>query len=120
MSRALRLRCPACGARGVLVHWLEFRAACPACGQPVERAEEGHYLGSLLLNFIVAELALALVAGVVIVATWPRVPWNAVLYGGAVLMVAGPFALYPFSKLVWLALDLWIQPEDEGLRARRP
>ncbi len=64
------------------------------CGQPLERSEEGYYLGALLLNLVVAELvSAALVLGVVF-ATWPAPPWGLVLYGGAALaLVAAVFVL---------------------------
>jgi hypothetical protein len=77
----------------------------------VDRPEEGYYLGALLLNLVAAELALAAAALAVILATWPDVPWSALMYGGAVLMVAAPMLLYPFAKLIWLAVDLRIQPD---------
>ena len=110
LGRALTLRCPRCGARGIFLSWLHPRAACPTCGQPLERAEEGYYLGSLLVNLVIAELLpLATVVGV-LVATLPHPPWNLLLYGGAALAIASPFAFYPFSKLLWLALDQFIQP----------
>ena len=32
VGRALRLRCPNCGGRGVLRHWLQTRSTCPHCG----------------------------------------------------------------------------------------
>lgn len=56
----------------------------------------------------------------VLLATWPHPPWNLLLYGGAALAVVSPFAFYPFSKLVWLALDQFIQPTiDRTTRAPR-
>ena len=118
LGRALRLRCPVCGTRGLFAGWFRPRPACPTCGQPLERSEEGYYLGALLLNLVVAELALAaLVVGVVLV-TWPTPPWRLVLYGGATLALVTPFLFYPFSKTLWLALDLYFQPEPPEAMAR--
>lgn len=110
LARALRLRCPGCGARGVFQSWLRPRPVCPACGQPIERPEEGYYLGSLLVNLIIAELLpMGVVVGVLL-ATWPHPPWDLLLYGGAALAAVSPFVFFPFSKLVWLAVDQYIQP----------
>lgn len=110
LGRALRMRCPRCGAPGLFQSWLRPKRACPACGQPIERPEEGYYLGSLLLNLIVAELLpLGAMVGVLL-ATWPHPPWDLLLYGGAALAAISPFVFYPFSKLAWLAVDLYIQP----------
>jgi hypothetical protein len=33
-------------------------------------------------------------------------------------MVAAPFLLFPFSKLVWLAFDLTLRPDREGTKGR--
>ena len=46
----------------------------------------------------------------VLLATWPHAPWDLLLYGGVALAVVSPFVFYPFSKLAWLAVDLYIQP----------
>jgi uncharacterized protein (DUF983 family) len=112
LRRALVLRCPVCGTRWLFVHWLKLRPACAECGQSLERLEEGgcHYLGALVLNFAVAESLLALVVLVTILATWPAPPWTLLVYGGVALAVIAPVAFYPFSKLLWLAIDLSIQP----------
>jgi uncharacterized protein (DUF983 family) len=114
LARALGLRCPACGARGVFHSWLRPKPACPACGQPIERPEEGYFLGSLLVNLIIAELLpLGIVVGVLL-ATWPHPPWDLLLYGGAALAAVSPFLFYPFSKLAWLAVDRHIQPSIDA------
>ena len=114
LGRALRLRCPNCGARGLFVHWLRPRPACPVCGQPLERSEEGegHYLGALLLNLVITESLLAVAVLATVLATWPSPPWDLVMYGGAALAVIAPFAFYPFAKLLWLAIDLYIEPQN--------
>jgi hypothetical protein len=77
----------------------------------VDRPEEGYFLGALMLNLVAAELLLAAGALVLVVSTWPDVPWTGVMYGGAVVMVAAPLLLYPFTKLIWLAVDLRLQPD---------
>ncbi len=57
-----------------------------------------------------AELALCAFMLAAIVALWPDVPWDFVLYGGAVLMVIMPLVFYPFSRTIWLAIDLAFRP----------
>lgn len=108
LGRAVRLRCPVCGGSGLFDSWLRPKGACPSCGQPIERSEEGYFLGALLVNLIVAELLPLAAVLTVLGFTWPEPPWNLLLYGGAALAVAAPFAFYPFSKLIWLAVDLTI------------
>lgn len=118
LGRALRLRCPNCGAPGLFESWFRPRPACPVCGQPLERSEEGYYVGALLLNLVIAEVVPAVLILGVALATWPDPPWGLLLYGGAALALAAPFAFYPFSKTLWLAIDLYIQPQSPEGTAR--
>jgi uncharacterized protein (DUF983 family) len=110
LGRAVRLRCPRCGGRGLFQSWLRPKRACPYCGQLIERAEEGYFLGALLVNLVIAEVLPLAIIVVEIIRTWPHSPWNLILYGGAALAALSPFVFYPFSKLIWLAVDLFIQP----------
>jgi uncharacterized protein (DUF983 family) len=112
LMRALRLRCPNCGTKWLFVHWLKPRPACANCGQALERTEEGegHYLGAMVLNFAVTESQLALLVLILILVTWPSPPWDLIIYGGVALAVIAPLAFFPIAKLLWLAIDLYIQP----------
>ena len=114
LARALTLRCPKCGTKWLFVHWLKPRPACANCGQSLERAEEGegHYLGAIVLNFAVTESLLAVLVLVLILLTWPSPPWDLIVYGGIALAVIAPLGFFPFAKLLWLAIDLYIQPEQ--------
>jgi hypothetical protein len=72
----------------------------------------------LLLNLVAAELASAALVVAVVVATWPAPPWRLMLYGGAALALTTPFLFYPFSKTLWLALDLHFQPQPPEAMVR--
>jgi uncharacterized protein (DUF983 family) len=109
-ARALTLRCPHCGARPVLASWLRLRERCPACGLRLERGEHDYFLGGMMFNLVLAEFIFAGVFVAVLVATWPRVPWDAIQVAAPLGMLAAPFVLFPFSKLVWLAFDLMLRP----------
>lgn len=115
LGHALRLRCPACGTRGIVDGWLGDPRTCPGCGLRGDRGEEDYFLGPLLLNLVITELAAAGLVAVAVVLTWPDPPWDAVLWGGVVLAVILPAAGLPFSRLLWLAADLHLRPwgEDE-------
>ena len=80
-GRALRLRCPNCGQGGLFTSWLRMRERCPACGLKLERGEEGYPVGSYMFNIVAAEL-----------------------------IFAAPFAIFPFSKTLFLAFDLLFRP----------
>lgn len=111
IGRALRLRCPRCGAGGILASWFELADACPRCGLDTDRGEEGHFLGAMLLSLVAVELVVAALAALTIVLCWPAVPWTAITVGGVLLAVGMPVAIYPYSRLLWLAVDLHIRPE---------
>jgi uncharacterized protein (DUF983 family) len=110
LGRALRLRCPNCGGRGLLASFFTFEERCPACGLRIERGERDYFVGAYLFNLIAVELILFFcVVGFVFV-TWPEVPWDLLTWVAGALMLAGCFLCYPFAKTTWLAVDLAIRP----------
>lgn len=113
LRRGMMLRCPLCGQRGVRRTYTDFKPSCPRCGLRFDRGEGDYWVGGFLLNFIVAELIVVAAFVGAIAATWPDVPWKAVLYGSLVPAVLGPFLTYPFSRNIWLALDLQFRPPEE-------
>lgn len=111
--RALRLRCPNCAGKPVLVSWFKLRERCPVCGIRVDRGEdEDYYLGGMFFNIILAEVIFVVLFTVVIIALWPRVPWDGIEYALALAMIGAPIVMYPVSRLLWLALDLLLRPPD--------
>lgn len=109
-GRALRLRCPQCGAGALFSGWFRMQPACGSCGLRTERGEQGYIVGAYMFNIVAAELLWALVFLLVLARTWPDPPWDLLLWGGGALMLALPFLLYPFSKTVFLAFDLLFRP----------
>jgi uncharacterized protein (DUF983 family) len=118
IARALRRRCPNCGVDPVMRSWFTISPCCSACGLRFERGrdeEHDYWLGAYMLNFIVTEVVFAVGLLIALLATWPDPPWHLLLYGGGALMVLTPIIFYPFSKSIWLAIDLVFrpaQPED--------
>ena len=109
------MRCPRCGTRGVFVSWFVLRERCPRCGLPLQRGEEHDYwLGGMMFNIVLSEMLAVVIVAIVVLATWPHVPWNAVWFGAIALMVLAPFALFPVSRMVWLAFDLLFRPEPRN------
>ena len=109
-ARALTLRCPNCGSRGILASWFKLVPACPRCRLRPERGESDYFLGGMMFNIALAELVFVIVLIATLAATWPDVPWTLLQYGAPAAMVLAPILLYPFSKLVWLAFDLMLRP----------
>lgn len=93
--------------------------ACPGCGLALERHEEGYQVGAYMFNIAAAELAFVVLLVGVLVATWPDPPWAWLTWGSAAMMVVFPIAFYPFSKTLFLALDLLFHPAT-GQDLRRP
>ncbi|HVE77428.1 MAG TPA: DUF983 domain-containing protein [Gemmatimonadaceae bacterium] len=114
VGRALLLRCPDCGARGILASWLKLRERCPVCGIVLERGESDFFIGAYMINLVVAEMAVAGLLVTVLLATWPDPPWTLLTYGGGALMIVAAAVCYPFAKTLWLAVDLRFRPSRAG------
>jgi uncharacterized protein (DUF983 family) len=112
--RALTLRCPLCGARGVTRRWITVRPRCPRCGLRLDRGEPDYWIGAMLFNLIAAESLFAVGVVVTLLVTWPRPPWDALYWGSIMGMAVLPIVTYPITKLVWLAFDLVFRPPHEG------
>ena len=111
VGRALRRRCPRCGGRDIWRSWFAFRSQCPTCHLELDRGESDHFYGAYLLNFVVAELIPAIAFVIALLVTWPSPPWTALTWGAVILAATAPLFTYPFTKTVWLALDLAFRRE---------
>lgn len=90
-----------------------MKERCPRCGLRFERIE-GHWTGDLGINTVVSfgVLLLTLFAGVF--ATYPDVPTAPLLITAVSVAAVMPFLFFPFSKTIWLALDLMMRPLEPG------
>ena len=114
LGRAITLRCPNCGSRGLLAGWLRMVERCPVCGLRIEREGHDYLTGSVMFNIVLAELLFVIVLVAYLLAVWPRVNWNVLEIAAPLAMAAAPLVLFPFSKLVWLAADLSLRPPRPG------
>jgi uncharacterized protein (DUF983 family) len=112
-ARALRLRCPRCSGRGILASWFKLKAKCPTCGLVLDRGEsEDHWLGAFAINWVVGESIALAIALLVLLLTWPES--TIALWTGIACAALVPVALFPFSRTVWLAIDLAARPVEPG------
>lgn len=119
LGRAIRRRCPNCGGHPIFDGWLRMKDQCPACGLVLNRKESGYSLGGFWLNLLFAEGVTAVIFVTTLVRTWPNPPWTLLQYGLPLLALLTPVVFYPFSKTLFLAIDLAVRPaahEDHGQR----
>lgn len=110
LGRALRRRCPYCGGSGIFQGWFALLDRCPTCGVSYDR-EEGYFLGAYALNLIVAEIIALTLALALIFGTGLRradLIWQEAVAIG--LAVALPILFFPYSRTLWIALDLLLDP----------
>lgn len=112
-GRALLLRCPRCGAGGILQNWFRLKRECPTCGLELDRGESDYWIGGYAVNFVAAELLVVGVLIVVVLASWPDVPWEVVQYGGVALAILVPVLFFPFSRVLWLTWDVMFRPNRD-------
>ena len=108
--RAVRLRCPHCGGKGLFDGFFTLKTHCPTCGLRLERGEGDYFVGAYLFNLIAVELILFFCVCGFVYFTWPDPPWDLITYVTAFLMLSGCVVCYPFSKTTWLAVDMAIRP----------
>ncbi|MBI5158064.1 MAG: DUF983 domain-containing protein [Acidimicrobiia bacterium] len=84
---------------------LRMAETCPGCQHRFER-HEGYWIGAVAIN-TVATLGVFAAAFVgAMVATWPDPPWTAITIGAVILNVIFPIVFYPWSKTIWVALEV--------------
>jgi uncharacterized protein (DUF983 family) len=105
LGRALLRRCPRCGRTGIFSRWFDLPPSCPRCGLALER-EEGYWLGAMAVNLGVTELLFGVLLITWAVLAWPDVPWVWLTVAGLALNAIVPIVFYPFSKTIFLAIDL--------------
>ncbi|MES2304730.1 MAG: DUF983 domain-containing protein [Gemmatimonadota bacterium] len=121
LGRALRLRCPVCGKAPVMASWFKARRACSSCGFHFDRFESGYEVGSLAVNTAVTLVSLVVGIPAAIALSWPSPNYEAITIGTVIVAVLLPFVLFPWSKTLYLALDVSFRvPTDDDFTARPP
>ncbi len=113
LARGCVKHCPVCGQGHLFRRWFTMRERCPGCGLRFERIE-GHWTGDLGINTIVSFGALLITLLVGVFSTYPDVPAGPLLLAAVGVAAVVPFAFFPFSKTIWLALDLMMRPLEAG------
>ena len=109
LGRGVRKRCPRCGAPDIFRSFYSLKERCPNCGYTFER-EEGYWVAAIIINTAVIEaIFFALFIGILVV-TLPDINWQAMLVAGLVTNGVFPFLFFPYSKTLWMAIDLYFHP----------
>ena len=109
IGRGLAKKCPVCGRGKVFESWFKMRDRCPSCGYGFER-EEGYWVGALIVNIAFAEAWFAVLFVTVLLATAPDVAWMPLLVIALVTNGLLPVIFYPYSRSLWMAVDLYFHP----------
>jgi uncharacterized protein (DUF983 family) len=116
-GRAALKRCPRCGAGHLFTGWWTMRERCPSCDLHFEgRPEEGHFLGAITINtgLTAGIIILGLFIYIIVLATGegsgPPV-WFVMATSGALAVIL-PALLYPFTKTIWVATEIWMNRFD--------
>ena len=113
LRRALTLRCPYCGGARAFAGWWTVRERCPNCNVTFER-EEGYFLGAYAINLIVAELLG--VGAVIALLLWSDLSTLAMQIIAVVFVIGLPLFFFPYSRSLWMALDLMVHRPTESPR----
>ena len=95
---------------------------CSVCGFVFNRGNPAYFSGAIFINYLLGAGAAIVAFLILLVATWPAVPWKALAYAapvGALLIVV---LLYPVSKMILLSVDVRMRPitENELIGEQRP
>lgn len=113
LVRGCTRRCPVCGQGHLFRRWFTMCERCPRCDLRFERIE-GHWTGDLGINTIVSFGALLVVLLVGFLAFWPTPPITAIIIAAVIVAGLLPLAFFPFSKTIWLAIDIMMRPIEPG------
>jgi hypothetical protein len=86
---------------------------CPRCAFLFDRFE-GQMIGAVGINTIVTFGALLVTLVVGLVVTSPDIAVVPVLVASLAVAALLPVVFYPFSKTIWIAIDLTMAPLEPG------
>lgn len=109
----LRLRCPHCGRGAVFQSVFTVRDRCAVCGFVFKRGNPAYFSGAIFINYLLGAGATLAVFLILLVVTWPSVPWIVLRYAVPAAAVASILVLNPVSKAILLAVDVRLRPITE-------
>ena len=110
LATVARLRCPNCRRGPVLKGWYRVHERCSSCHFRYERSDENYFAGAAFVHFMLSGFSFAASLLLLLMLSWPTVPWTALTFGTPIAMLFFAVAFYPISKVVWLTADVMLRP----------
>ena len=102
LGRAIRLRCPRCGATKLFSGWFRMAEACAVCGLRFERAQ-GYFVGAIYVNYAVTTIIA--VGGFFVLWGLLGLSTRAQLLVLVPIVLVFPLWFFRYSRSLWLALE---------------
>ena len=115
LARGAAKRCAVCGGGRLFPRWFRMADRCPRCNYRFER-EEGFFLGAYVMNLVITQvlvILLAVIPTIVLRNADVDASLAPVVIGGVLGAVLAPLFFYPWSKTLWVAVELIMRPLDE-------
>ena len=109
MIRGFGRRCPICGGKKIFSGWFTIKDRCPTCAYGFER-ESGYWVGAVIVNTAFTFAIFGVMFVGTLIATIPDVEWVPLLAVAAFTNLLFPVFFYPYSKTLWMALDIYFHP----------
>ncbi len=111
LSRAVRLRCPACGKGRLFRSHFRMHEKCSECDYHFDRGG-GYWLGAIYVNYGLT--AVIVTAAYLTLFFTHALPDDQLLWPLAIFTLLFPLWSFPYARSVWLGLDLYFDPEQTG------
>ena len=102
LGRAIRLRCPRCGATRLFRGWFQMAESCALCGLKFERAQ-GYFVGAIYVNYAVTTIIA--VGGFFLLWGLLGLSTRAQLLVLVPIVLVFPLWFFRYSRSLWLALE---------------
>ena len=110
LARSCAGRCLHCGGGWVLAGFATVRGRCAGCNLRFCRSDDDYFSGAMFFGMLIGETLAVLGLAVVLMLTWPNVPWGLLQYGGPAVLLLVLLPVLPLSKVVWLGVDVLVRP----------